>query len=231
MSIGFRVYTKRILPPQEVIDEYKKLAAANVSDCMKRSSALSSDFRLMSRPFTGAMAGPALTVNVRPGDNLMLHKALNLAQEGDIIVVSSSGVRGNALYGAVMHGFGCFKKIGGIIIDSPIRDIDQLYDMGVPVYATGITPGGPHKEGPGEVNTPIACGGVHICPGDIILGDCDGVVVVPRQDAAALLPVVQKFAQNDQAKTQASRLGTLDRSWVDKSLNEKGCEIIDAAWQ
>ena len=88
MSIGFRVFTKRNLPPKELIEAYKALPAANIADCMGRLSALNSEIRLMNKPFSGSMAGPALTVKTRPGDNLMLHKALNMAVEGDVIIVS-----------------------------------------------------------------------------------------------------------------------------------------------
>lgn len=227
MSIGFRVFLQRELPPKDLIDAYKTLPAANVADCMSRLSALSSEIRLMTAPFEGSMAGPALTVKARPGDNLMLHKSLNMAQEGDIIVVSNGGDRSQSLMGEVMAAYAKFKKVAGFIFDGPIRDVKELYDLGIPIYATGSTPGGPFKEGPGEINVPIACGNIHIAPGDIILGDGDGVIVIPRGDAAALLEKARKFSASDHAKFKASQEGTADRSWVEKSLDAKGCEIID----
>lgn len=227
MSIGFRVFLKRELPPKELVEAYKKLPAANVADCMNRLSALNSEIRLISAPFEGSMAGPALTVKTRPGDNLLLHKALNMAQEGDIIIVSNGGDRSQSLLGEIMAGYAKFKKVGGLVFDGPIRDVDQLHSLGIPIYATGSTPGGPFKEGPGEINVPIACGNIHVAPGDIILGDTDGVIIIPRADAAALYEKAIKFSASDKAKYEAAKNGTADRSWVEKSLEAKGCEIID----
>ena len=230
MSIGFRVFLQRDLPPKELIEAYKTLPAANVADCMNRLSAMSASIRLMNKPFSGSMAGPALTVKARPGDNLMLHKALNMAVEGDVIVVSNEGDRSQSLMGEIMANYGAFKKLAGFVFDGPIRDLDALYDLGVPIYATGSTPGGPFKEGPGEVNTPISCGNAYVEPGDIILADTDGVIVIPRQDAAGLLDAARKFSATDKAKLEAARKGAADRSWVEKSLEAKGCEIIDGKY-
>lgn len=230
MGIGFRVFLQRDLPAKDLIESYKELPAANVADCMNRLSAMSSAIRLMNRPFSGSMAGPALTVKARPGDNLMLHKALNMASEGDVIVVSNEGDRSQSLMGEIMAAYGKFKKLAGFVFDGPIRDVDALYDLGVPIYATGSTPGGPFKEGPGEVNVPISCGNVHVEPGDIILGDTDGVIVIPRLDAAPLLEAARKFSATDKAKFQSAQNGTSDRSWVEKSLEAKGCEIINAKY-
>ena len=231
MSIGFRVFLKRQLPPKDVIEAFKSLPAANVADCMARMSALSSEIRLMTKPFKGSMAGPALTVKARASDNLMIHKALNMAEEGDIIIVSNAGDRSHALIGEIMAGYALYKKIGGLVFDGPIRDVEALYELGIPVYATGSTPGGPYKDGPGEVNVPIACCDIQVNPGDIVLGDQDGVIIIPRQDAAKLLETAQKFSADDHAKFAAAKKGTADRSWVEKSLEAKGCEIIDDYWK
>ncbi len=231
MSIGFRVFLRRELPAKEIMDAYKTLPAANVADCMGRISALSSEIKLMTPRFNGSMVGPALTVKARPGDNLMLHKALNMAQEGDIIVISNGGDRSQSLMGEVMAAYAAFKKVGGFVFDGPVRDLDALQELGIPIYATGTTPGGPYKEGPGEINVPIACGNIHVNPGDIVLGDSDGVIIIPRNDAATLLEAAKKFSANDHAKFEASRAGKADRTWVDKSLEAKGCEIIDGCYK
>jgi regulator of RNase E activity RraA len=231
MSVGFRVFTERKLPPRNLVEAFKKLPAANVADCMNRLSAISSQIRLMSARFEASMVGVALTVKVRPGDNLMLHKALNMAQEGDVMVVENGGDRSQSLMGEIMFTYGKFKKIAGFVFDGPIRDVDALETLGMPVYATGSTPGGPYKQGPGEINVPIACGNMHVNPGDIILGDSDGVIVIPRQDAASILEAALKFSANDKAKVVSALNGTQDRSWVDKSLAEAGCEIIQGSYE
>lgn len=229
MSVGFRVFLKRNLPPPELVEAYRALPAANVADCMGRISALSSEIRLLSRP-TGMMCGVALTVKARPGDNLMIHKAFDMAQPGDVVMVSNGQDRSQSLVGEVLVNYAQFKRVAGLVFDGPIRDIGAIAKMPIPVYGVGFTPGGPFKEGPGEINVPIACGGIHVDPGDIILGDEDGVIVIPRRDAAKLLDAAQKFSASDHAKVVAAATGTADRSWVDKSLAAKKCEIIDGVY-
>ncbi len=230
MSIGFRVFLKRNLPPRELVEAFSSLPAANVADCMGRISALSSDVRLLSSPKREIMCGVALTVKARPGDNLMIHKAFDLAGPGDVVIVSNGGDRSQSLVGEIMVTYAQFKGVTGLVLDGPIRDIGVISKMPIPVYGVGVTPGGPFKEGPGEINVPIACAGIHVDPGDIILGDQDGVIVIPRKDAAALLVEAQKFSASDHAKLVAAGNGTADRSWVDKALAAKKCEIIDAVY-
>lgn len=231
MSVGFRVFTQRKLPDPEVMEQFRRLPAANVADVMGRSCALSSEIHTMLPHTDKIMVGPALTVRARPGDNLMIHKALNIAQEGDVIVISNEGDRSQSLLGAIIVAYAKSKKLGGIVVDGPIRDVDEIAGLGVPVYATGSTPGGPYKEGPGEVNTPVSCGGVSVAPGDIVLGDSDGVIIIPRKDAARVLAEAKEFAKNDAAKMQAALEGRAKRDWVDKKLAQTSCEIIEGCWE
>ena len=168
----------------------------------------------------------------RAGDNLTLHAALNYCQEGDVLVVSNEEDDTRALMGEIMMAYLCYtKKIAGIVLDGPIRDIDEIGNWDFPVYCTGTTPGGPYKEGPGEINVPIACGGVSVNPGDIILADPDGVIVIPRKDAPVILEDAKKFQAADAAKLSAAKNGTANRAWVERTLEEKGYEIIDDVYQ
>ena len=125
----------------------------------------------------------------------------------------------------------CTKKIAGIVLDGPIRDIDALSVLDFPIFATGSNPAGPFKEGPGEVNTPIAVGGVAVCPGDLIVGDADGVIVIPLNDAADLLDKATDYSRFDAGKVEAAKNGTANRAWVRKSLDEKGVEFIDDVYR
>lgn len=228
MPVGKRIYLKRRLPEAGLIEEFKKIPASNVSDVMGRSCALNPRIKLVSSPKQQMMAGPAFTVKTRPGDNLAIHAALNYCSEGDVIVVSNEGDNTRALMGEVMMAYLVHvKKIAGIILDGPIRDIDEIGKWDFPVYATGTTPGGPYKEGPGEINVPISCGEIAVNPGDIILADPDGVIVVPCEDATAILREAQQFQKADEKKLEAAKNGTANREWVDRSLAEKGFEIID----
>ncbi len=231
MSVGNRVFLKRNLPARELVEEFRNLPAANVADTMGRSCALSSEIRLISSP-KQAMAGAALTVKARPGDNLMLHKALDMAGEGDVIIVSNDGDRTHSLMGEIMAVYGAHtRKIAGIVLDGPIRDIEELSQMEMPLYATGSTPGGPYKEGPGEVNVPISIGNIAVMPGDIILGDRDGVIVIPRKDAPEILEAAKKYAALDAGKVEAAKNGTSKRQWVEDTLVKKQVEIIDRAYE
>lgn len=180
MSVGKRIYLQRELPDRKLVEEFKSIPASNTADVMGRSCAMNPRIHLVSKPKAQMMAGPAYTVKCRAGDNLTLHAALNYCQEGDVLVVSNEEDDTRALMGEIMMAYLCYtKKIAGIVLDGPIRDIDEIGNWDFPVYCTGTTPGGPYKEGPGEINVPIACGGVSVNPGDIILADPDGVIVIP----------------------------------------------------
>ncbi len=231
MPVGKRIYLKRELPDPAVVEAFKAIPASNVGDVMERNCAMHPRIRLVSKPKAQMMAGPALTVKARAGDNLALHAALSYAAPGDVLVVSNEEDNTRALIGEIMmaylrHG----RKVAGIVLDGPIRDIDEIGQWDFPVYCTGTTPGGPYKDGPGEMNVPIACGGVHVDPGDIILGDPDGVIVIPRRDAAAVLAAAQAFQAQDEAKLAAAREGKSNRAWVEKSLQDKGYEVLDQVY-
>ena len=231
MPVGKRIYLRRELPDPEVMEQFRTIPAANVADCMERSCAMNPRIRLVSSP-KAQMVGPAYTVKVRAGDNLALHAALNRCGEGDVLVVSNEGDDTRAVLGAIMMAFLYYsKKAAGIVIDGPIRDIDEISTWDFPVYCNGTTPGGPYKEGPGEVNVPIACGNISVNPGDIILGDADGVIVIPRKDGAEVLEAAKKFQMNDHKKFLAAKNGTADRRWVETSLEAKGFEIIDDVYR
>lgn len=232
MAVGRRIFLKRELANQDIIKELGEIPAANIADVMERNCAMNPRIRLVSNPQNKVMAGSALTIKVRAGDNLALHAALNMATEGDVIVVSNEGDNTRALMGEIMMAYLCyFKKIAGIILDGPIRDIDEIGTWDFPVYATGTTPGGPYKEGPGEVNVPISCGEVSVNPGDIIVADKDGIIVIPKRDAETILADAKKVQANDSAKAQAAKTGSANRDWVTKLLEEKKFEFIDDVYK
>lgn len=232
MAVGKRIYLKRHMPDPEVMMQFKTIPASNTGDVMGRNAAMNLRIKLVSSPKDQMMVGPALTVKARGGDNLALHAALNIAQEGDVLVVSNEGDNTRALMGEIMMAYlRHTKKVAGIVLDGPIRDIDEIGKWDFPVYATGTTPGGPYKEGPGEVNVPIACGEVSVNPGDIILADPDGVIVIPRKDAPQILEDAKKFQAADESKLVAATNGTANRAWVDKALEAKEFESIDGIYE
>ena len=232
MAVGKRIYLKRNMPDHDIMMQFKNIPASNTADCMGRSCAMNPRIHLVSSPKDQMMVGPAFTVKCRAGDNLALHAALNLCNEGAVLVVSNEEDNTRALMGEVMMAYLYLqKKVAGIVLDGPIRDIDEIGKWDFPVYATGTTPGGPYKEGPGEVNVPIACGGISVEPGDIILADPDGVIVIPRNDAATILEDAKKFQAADEGKLEKTRQGTINRGWVDKALADKDFEFIDDVYR
>jgi len=221
---------ERPMAEPELVRAFLKLPAANIADTMGRSCAMSPRIHLMSSPVNPIMSGRALTVKARAGDNLMIHQALDMAEEDDIIVVSNEEDTTRALMGEIMFRYAKFRKIGGIILDGPLRDLDVVAKLDLPVYATGSTPGGPYKEGPGEINVPIACGGVHVNPGDIIVADHDGVIVIPLADAPSVLSEAVHYAEMDAKKVEAAITGTAKREWVMETLKKKNTEFIKGVY-
>lgn len=130
---------------------------------------------------------PALTVEVRPGDNLMIHAAMALAKPGDVIVVDGKGDQSCALMGSIMANQCKALGVAAVVLDAASRDADEILELGFPMYSVGTNPNGPTKLVPGRVNHPIQCGGVTVRPGDLVIGDADGVVVVERERVAGLI--------------------------------------------
>lgn len=227
MPAGNRIFLQRNLEAAGYVEAFRTLPAAVVADCMSRLPALSGEIRLMSAPRNAVMCGLAVTVKARSGDNLMLHKAMDMAGKGDVIVVSNEGDRSQALMGEVMTTWARQRGIEGLVLDGPIRDIEGISKMDYHLYAAAITPGGPYKDGPGEINVPIACGNIHVSPGDIILGDHDGVIVIPHGDAAQILEAAQAYLIVDERNFELAKRGELERGWIDETLKNKQVEIID----
>lgn len=227
MPAGNRIFLQRNLEAAGYLEAFRTLPAAVVADCMSRLPALAAGIRLMSAPQRPVMCGLAVTVKARSGDNLMLHKAMDMAGKDDVIVVSNEGDHSQALMGEVMTTWARQRGIEGLVLDGAIRDIEGIGKMDYHLYASAVTPGGPFKDGPGEINVPIACGNIHVSPGDIILGDHDGVIVIPHGDAAQILEAAQAYLIVDERNFALAKRGELERSWIDETLKSKQVEIID----
>jgi RraA family protein len=223
-NINFRIYSKIDRPSPELIKSFSGIPVANIGDCINRMSCI--DARI--RPLNNAsLLGTAFTVKTRPGDNLLLHKAIDMAAPGDVIVVDAQGDTTNSITGELMITWMQGRGLAGLIIDGAIRDIGAIKEMDFPVYALGVQPKGPYKDGPGEINVPVCCGGVVIKPGDILVGDEDGVVVIDSQDAPEILEKARAIVAKEVGMMESIKNKTWDRTWVDKTLMEKGCEYID----
>ena len=215
-------------PDRELVDQFKDVAVANLDDVMNRISAVDPAIVPIN---SSPLLGTAFTVKVPAGDNLFFHIAMDLAKPGDVIVIDAGGDTRRSSFGELMVGYCRLRGIAGIVVDGAIRDVDAMQKLDdFNVYARGVTPDGPYKNGPGEINTPVSVGGRTVFPGDIVLGDADGVIFVRPSEAPALLEAVHTIEANE-AKIIATmeKDGTYIRPWVDKKVEELGVEFVDFA--
>lgn len=219
----------RILPLHQRVDpqwvtKFKTIPVANVSDVMWRMTAGGPNLRPMHAG--GVLAGPAFTVKTRPGDNLMVHKALLMAQPGDVVVVDAGGDLTNAIIGELMTTAAELKGLAGIVIHGAIRDLGAISQRSFPVYASGVTHRGPYKNGPGEINVSISLNGMVITPGDLILGDQDGLLCIGRSDVESVYLAAHAKNLLEEKMLADIQAGSLDTAWVDHTLAQLHCEIL-----
>lgn len=188
------------LSTAELVQRLAAIPAANISDAQERIGVASA----LSPSWPGArLAGPAYTVWTRPGDNLYIHKALEEAQPGDVIVVNGGGDQSRALIGDMIGIRARNQGVAGFVIDGAVRDAEALAECGLPVFARSVTPAGPYKFGPGRLQIPVAIDGVVVAPGDLVVADADGVVVVRRDDAEQVLAQAEAIEAREEAKRTA----------------------------
>lgn len=223
MTSGFRIAKRARAVSKAVIEQFRDIPLANVGDVMSRMSAAGAGLRPMHSG--GALAGPATTVKTRPGDNLLVHKAIDMAEPGDVIVVDAGGELTNAIIGELMVAHAMKRGVGGFVVNGAIRDAASIRSRPLPVFAAGVTLRGPYKDGPGEINLPIAIGGMVVAPGDLVLGDEDGVLCVPFDDADTVLAAARAKQAAEEKQMAAILAGTSDRSYIDETLARLGCEM------
>ena len=222
---GFMIRTDFPRLPDELVTRFAKFETADVSDVLNRLYAMDGAIRNQSND--RKLLGQACTVKLYPGDNLMVHKALDIARPGDIVVVDCSGAMSNAVFGDLVANKAVHRGIAGFVIDGLIRDLDGVVETGLPVYARGVTPFGPLHRGPGEVNTPVCCGGVVVNPGDIVTADSTGIAVVPKDFAAEILRRLEDNHERMAAYVDSVKRGDFSNAWVDEQLRENGCAICN----
>jgi len=216
----------------DVIRSIQRVDAATVAEAARYPSSILADVAgrrgaLKGRiaPLAASMrfAGPAITVDVRPGDNLMIHAALAIAQPGDVLVIDGKGDLGSALMGEIMTQQCIALGVVGVVIDGAVRDSEAIRELGFPMYAAGCNPNGPTKFVPGRLNHPISIGGVSVNPGDLVVGDADGVTVIERDKAAAMLPLAaEKLAAETQRIADIKSRKALRPGWLDGALRAAG---------
>lgn len=205
---------------EDIIERAKRLNTTLLSDAMGCSGSM--DYTI--KPVAPGMkvVGTAITVSMRPGDNLFLHKAINIGKSGYVLVADGKGHVANAYLGELMAEAAQVLGLEGIVIDGAVRDKEALGELNFPIYAKGFIPNGPHKDGPGELNTPISCGGVSVHPGDLVLGDEDGVVIVPRNRIEEVFAFAEKKAVYEEKRKQDIRNGAVEPSWLKTKMEPFG---------
>ncbi len=204
----------------EVVARAKTFQAAILADVAGRRGTMHA--RVAPVDMQMVLAGPAFTVEVRPGDNLMIHAAIALAKPGDVLVIDGKGDQTAALMGTLM--LSACKKLGlaGVVVDGAIRDRLELLDLGFPVFSAGFNPAGPTKFVPGRINHPISAGGTTVMPGDLIVGDADGVVVIEREKAPAMMDLAVRKVADEAARIEAIARGDTESKWLPAALRAAG---------
>jgi 4-hydroxy-4-methyl-2-oxoglutarate aldolase len=206
--------------PADTVKAAAKFPAAILADVAGRRGTLGGRIQALSKSMR--VAGPAFTVEVRPGDNLMIHAALVLAKPGDVIVVDGKGDLSCALTGGLMAAHAKAAGIAGFVIDAAVRDTEECAQGDFPIFAAGANPNGPTKGVAGRINFPVSLAGTAVNPGDLIVGDADGVVVLPRESAAQIVAGAQAKIDSESARVVEIGQGKLVAPWVADTLRKVG---------
>ena len=224
MGIGCRIVREIDRAPAQVVEMFREIPVSNLDDCMGRMAAVHQAIRPLNR---SRLLGTAFTIRVPAGDNLMFHRAMDLAQPGDVIMIDAGGGENRAIFGSLMANYCKARGIAGIVVDGSVRDaaeLEKLEDFAV--YARGISPNGPYKNGPGEINVPICVGGIFVHPGDIVVGDFDGIVVIRPQEAEEIAKAARAVMEKEDKLLRGILQGVYDRPCVEEKLREIGCEYV-----
>jgi regulator of RNase E activity RraA len=197
-----------------VLAALRELPVAALSDNMHRNIG-STGLHPYHRPVDGTMAGTAVTARSRGGDNLTYLRALEFCRPGDVLVVDAGGDLANAVVGGILSFYAAQIGVVGVVIDGAIRDVAEIRAREFPVYARGVTHRGPYKDGPGEINVPISVGGMVVNPGDIVVGDQDGLMAFARDEAGLLIEKARAHLATEAETIRAMKEGRWDRSFID----------------
>ena len=225
---GFRLREEITRPALEAWTPLRDFPTPAISDQMNRLYTMTSDIRVLTDS-SHVLVGPACTVKCYPGDNLMVHKALDVARPGDVLCVDATASRTTAVLGDLVSTKARHRGIAGFVVDGLIRDLPGIQALGdFPVFARGVTPIGPLHRGPGEINYPISVGSIVVHPGDIVVADLNGVVVVPSDTIAEIVKRLQRRAATEADYTEAVARGDFDNNWVDRTLEDSGVIVTGA---
>lgn len=226
-GVGFRVFTDITRPDSNLIKRFSGIPTSNINDMMNRLYNTNGSIHPMNNH---PLAGTAFTVKAPIGDNLAFHRALDLAKPGDVIVVDGGGCCDRSLAGEIMITYATARGIAGIVVDGALRDKEALEKASIPIYCKAVTPQGPYKNGPGEINVPICCGGVAVLPGDIVIGDDDGIVFIRQEDAGFIIEKAEKKVRDEAKKLLMYHTEGIDeethRTKYENEFSSKGAKVF-----
>ena len=213
-------------PPRSLVEAYGAIPTTIVSDMLNRMNAMHASIKPVRQGTH--VVGPAVTVKCMVGDNIMTHHAIYIAKEGDVLVIDGRGHSDTSIWGGVQTIAALEQGLPGVVIDGAIRDVQDSRDSSFAVFCRGVTPAGPHKGWGGNINEPIQCGGVAVSPGDLIVGDDDGIVVIPLAEAEQLLERCQERMAEEQSWIERIRAGesTVEILGFDEKLKRMGVEYL-----
>lgn len=221
---GYRINPRAAGPAPGLVAAFRTMPVAAIGDAMSRNVGTYGLRQYHARLDT-VLCGPAVTVRVRPGDNLMIHKALMMVEPGDVLVIDGGADVTQALVGGLMRTTCIALRLAGLVIDGAVRDRLEWAEDGMPIFARGHTHRGPSKDGPGEINVPISCAGMAVMPGDLIVGDADGVIAVPAAEAEDVLRRTHAHLEREAKIRETNRTGTADPERFDAVLRAKGLPV------
>ena len=217
---GWQVVSEVSRAPDELLARFRGLGTGPVCDALGRFAAM--DYQIKPLDPQMELVGSALTVWTRPCDNIAIYKALEMAQPNDVLVIATNGYTTNSVSGELTTLVGRARGLAGMVIDGMVRDSQEIIEIGLPVFARGLTPNSPFKDGPARINVPVTCGGISVTPGDIVVGDADGVVVVPQESAEATLEQVAAIHAKEAAIRAEIEAGEIIPRNMARLLREKG---------
>lgn len=214
-GLGWRMEPSAPQLPTDLVDAAREVAVSLLSDNVER---IVGSTGILAQHGDAPMAGTAVTVRTRSGDNLAIYRAFALCRPGDVLVVDGGGVTDQALVGEIMTTYLESIGVAGVVLDGAIRDVAAIRRRGYPVFARGVSHRGPYRDGPGEVNTPVSIGGMVVQPGDLVVGDPDGLIAVPPAEARRLIAAAQAKERKEAASLAAIVDGTYDLGWVEEQV-------------
>lgn len=219
-----RIHTPTELPDERLLAALRSLPSSVVSDQLEAGGFVPGLRPLGDLHAGEPLAGPALTVRTSPGDNLVVHHAIDLAREGEVLVIDADSVVDSAVMGEIVYRYAVSRGVAGVVIDGAVRDSSEIARAAVPVFVRGVSPVRPGKDGSGEIRGTVTLSGVAVHDGDLVVGDADGLVVVPRGQAEVVLDAAQKALAQEPERLAAAAEGRLDRSWIGERLQ---IELVD----